>query len=370
MAGKNNSLFWTLAAILSILIIYYVRMYYVAPHIFSFKFSPTRLEQYFKSQDITRHVTGRVYLSDEDIHMAAGYLYVYGFDPTAYNFQHPPLIKYFYGYTTRLFGNPYLIQLFFGSALLALTYFAALLLTKKSWVAYLACLFLIADPVFTDVSQHALLDLGQSVFAFAYVVSHLYMPGSFILQGILLGAFAASKFWSTALFFIAGITTYNLLRKKFMLRQFTFHLLIAFLTFCAVYIHSFFVHAPFNILFFQLKTLKYWFNHSVSSVPGDAIYLFMTGQHHMWWQNNDVIKVPEWPLLWPLTAIALLISTYVYRKKISPILFISLLPLLYVAYISFQAPYMRYFILILPYCYIILFNTLSLIIKSNRKAHS
>lgn len=367
MAGKNKSLLFKLSAVLTILLIYYARMYIVAPHIFSFTFSPTRVEQYFKSQDITRHVTGRVYLSDEDIHMAAGYLYVYGFDPTTYNFQHPPLIKYFYGYTTRIFGNPYLIQLFFGSALLTLTYFAAQLLTKKSWVAYLACLFLIADPVFTDLSQHTLLDLGQSVFAFSYVLAHLYMPSSFVLQGILLGAFAASKFWSTTLFFIAGTAIYNILRKKFMARQFIFHILVAFLTFCAVYAHSFIAQAPFNIIFFQLKTLKYWFHHSVSSIPGDAIYLFLTGHHHMWWQNNDIIKVPEWPLIWPIMAFGLIVSIYVHRKKVSPLLLMSVIPLLYVVYISLQAPYMRYFILILPYCYIILFNTLSLIFKNNRK---
>jgi predicted membrane-bound dolichyl-phosphate-mannose-protein mannosyltransferase len=256
MAGKNKSLFWALTAILSILVIYYVRMYSVAPQIFSFTFSQTRIEQYFKSQDITRHVKGRVYLSDEDIHMAAGYLYVYGFDPTAYNFQHPPLIKYFYGYTIRFLGNPYLIQLFFGSALLALTYFGALLLTKKTWVAYLACLFLIADPVFTDLSQHALLDLGQAVFAFGYVLAHIYMPGSFVLQGILLGAFAASKFWSTSLFFVMGIAVYKLLQKKFNPRQFGLHVLIGFLTFCAVYVHSFIYHAPFNIIFFPTKNAK------------------------------------------------------------------------------------------------------------------
>ena len=366
MAGKNKFNIASLLILFCILAIYFVRMYLIAPHIFSFQFSPTRVEQYLKSQDITRHVTGRVYLSDEDIHMAAGYLYVYGFDPTAFNFQHPPLIKYMYGYTTRIFGNPYLVQLFFGGALLSITYFAALLLTKKEWVAFLSCLFLIADPVFTDLSQHALLDLGQVVFAFSYMLAHLYMPGSFIVQGILLGLFAASKFWSTALFFVFGIALYRFLKKTLHMRQFILHLSIGFLTFCLVYAHSFIAKAPFNIVFFQLKTLKYWFHHSISSVPGDAFLLFTTGQHHMWWQHNDIIRVPEWPLIWPIMFVALGISVYVYRRKLSPLLFFSAVPFVFLAYISFQAPYMRYFILILPYSYIILFNTLSLIYRENR----
>jgi predicted membrane-bound dolichyl-phosphate-mannose-protein mannosyltransferase len=361
MAGKSK------LALVFILAFYFVRMYFMAPAIFSFQFEQPRVREYLKSQDIPRHVNGRLYLSDEDIHMAAGYLYVYGFDPTAFNFQHPPLIKYLYGYAIRFFGNPYIVQLFFGSALLVLTYFAALRITKKNWVAFLSALFLVTDPVFLDLSQHTLLDLGQAVFAMSYVLAHIYMPSAFVLQGVLLGLFAASKFWSTTLFFIGAVGLYRYLKKTLNIRNFSFQLAIAFVTFSAIYVHSFIKHAPFNIIFFQLKTLKYWLHHSVSSVPGDAALLFLTGHHHMWWQNNEITSVLGWPIMWPIMTVALLISIVAYRKKLTPIFFISLLPLLYVIYISLQAPYMRYFILILPYCYIILFNTISLLIDKKKR---
>ncbi|KXK11082.1 MAG: hypothetical protein UZ22_OP11002000464 [Microgenomates bacterium OLB23] len=176
-------------------------------------------------------------------------------------------------------------------------------------------MLLVIDPVFFDLSQSALLDLGQAVFALAYVLVHLYFPTAFILQGILLGAFAASKFWSTTLFFIAAVATYRIMHKKWHTGMFFGHIIIGFITFCLIYLHAFIAHAPFNIIFYQLKTLKYWFNHSVSSVPGDAILLFLTGQHHIWWQNNELIRVIGWPPMWPISASALILSAIILRKK-------------------------------------------------------
>ena len=370
MAGKNKNFFIGGLLLCTILCVYVVRMYILSPSLFTFQFSPTRIEQYLKSQDISHHVRGRVYLSDEDIHIAAGYLYAVGFDPTAFNFQHPPFIKYLYGYSILFLNNPFFIQLGFGMMLLILTYIASFAITKKHWVAYLASIFLLVDPVFTDLSQHALLDLGQAVFSFLYILVQLYMPGAFIVQGVVLGILAASKFWSTALFFIAAVAIYRFLKKTLIVKEFSLHLVVGFVTFCAIYINSFINRAPFNIIFFQLKTLKYWFNHSVSSVPGDAVLLFTTGQFHMWWMNNTITRAAEWPIMWPIMCAVLLIAVYVFRKKVTPMLFFSLVPLLFLLFISMQAPYMRYFVLILPYCYIMLFHMISLIIKKNKHSIS
>ena len=73
------------------------------PSIFSYKFSQDTVKNYLKSQDIEDPkglITDRVIMSDSDTYSATGYLYAKGEDPTKYNFQHPPLIKYLFGFSS------------------------------------------------------------------------------------------------------------------------------------------------------------------------------------------------------------------------------------------------------------------------------
>ena len=237
-------------------------------------------------------------------------------------------------------------------------------------MACAAALLLLFDPVFTNLSSHALLDLGQSAFAFAYVLSHVVFPQSIIVQGILLGAFAASKFWAPALLFVAIVALYRFLRKELVVKNFVLHVAVAVTIFSLIYARTFIERIPFNIIFFQLKIVKYWFHHSVSSVPGDAIGLFMTGNFHQWWQYNALSRSPEWTILWPATIIAaMVVLTIRLRKKshtLTPPFFYAVIPPIYLLYIAIQAPYTRYFIMILPYCYIILIYVISQFIKGKR----
>ncbi len=87
------------------------------PQVYTYRFDPVLINSYLQSQDIPHEVDQRVFLSDGEIHIAAGYLYAKGADPTVYNFQHPPLLKYLYGLSILVFHNPYFVQLFFVSFL-------------------------------------------------------------------------------------------------------------------------------------------------------------------------------------------------------------------------------------------------------------
>ncbi len=116
------------------------------PEIFTFKFDKTLIDRYFLSQDIPHEVPGkRLFLSDADVDLATGYLYATGSDPSLYNFEHMPLIKYLYGFSVLLFNNPYPVTVTFGMLLIVLYYY----FVKKSFNNLLHFFLRIPPCIFT-----------------------------------------------------------------------------------------------------------------------------------------------------------------------------------------------------------------------------
>lgn len=325
---------------------------------FTYRMDPHLIGRYYLSQDITHEVDGkRQFLSDDEIHIAAGYLYAMGENPVDYNFQHPPLIKYMFGFMTRLTDNPYLVQVILSIALLTSTYYVALRISGSKIVAMGSVVLLSSDRLFISFSTQALLDLGQSVLIMLYLTTSVYIRDKYWPQGIVLGLLLTAKFWAGSLFFIVFINLFLILKKQFNLRRFIYQLGVGFFVFCLVYLRSFIAQrGAFNIVFFELKTLKYWFHHSVSSVPGASLILFITGYLKSWWGAKELLRAQYWSLAWP---IGLCITTVVACKRIlgeklrpsTPTL-IYTIPVTYLGYLSIQAAYERYFIILLPYLYI------------------
>jgi predicted membrane-bound dolichyl-phosphate-mannose-protein mannosyltransferase len=321
-----------------------------------YKFNPNLISDYLRSQDIEdpgNIIKNRIFLSDSDLYIASGYLYAKGADPTEYDFQVPALIKYFFGFSTLFFDNPLYIQIVFGLILLWLTYFLGTKLFKNKTVAILGTGFLLFDPVLGGMMKWALLDLGQTVFALSFIILVFFYPERFILQGITLGLFAGSKFWSTAVIFIILIAVYKILIKKEKpnLKKNGLVFLIALFVYCLIYIKSFInLQGGFNIFLYQFKVLKYMWTHNSAGIPGGPIALFISGYFLPWWQNG-ILRAEDWSFLWPVTTIASLVLAI--KTKISDIkFFFFLLPILYILLISTQVPFARYFLIVLPYAYL------------------
>lgn len=173
--------------------------------LFSFTLDSTLLDRYFLSQDIPHEVPGvRQFLSDEEIYLATGILYMRGEDPSQFNFEHPPLIKYLFGASYKWFGNPYYIQIIFGVAAIGLLLLVGTSLYSKP-IAILATVGMIVDPLFLSLSNSLLLDMGQLVFLLLYTYSVFKKPRNYVLQGVALALFAGTKFWVTPLFFFCFI---------------------------------------------------------------------------------------------------------------------------------------------------------------------
>jgi len=324
------------------------------------KFNPKLIGLYLRSQDIPDLPDNkvRVFLSDSEIYTASGYLYAKGASPIAYDFQHPPFIKYLFGYAIILFGNPLWIQLIFALALLFGTYLLGLRIFKEPIYAVLATLVLSADPLLGALAGEALLDLGQAVLVLFYLYFSLDKKPNLLLTGVLLGLLFASKFWAGGLFFFGLFSTFLLYRRQTSLSFLFKQLLVAGIVFNLTYFQTYWQNGfRFNNIYFQLKTLKYWFNHSVTSLPFASLFLFVSGFYQSWWGDKKLVFERLWSPLWPLGLISSMRTLWLAFRKTntsSPIMLISLIPVLYLVYLGIQAPFNRYFILVLPYCYLAL----------------
>lgn len=354
--------------ILVLIIVYLIILFIFQKKVFTYQFNKQLLKRYFLSQDIPHEVPGRrIFLSDEEIYIATGYLYTTGKNPINYNFAYPPLTKYLFGLSIIFFNNPYWIQIFFGILLIILTYLTGIIFFKSSFVSFTACLLLIFDPLFVFLSSTALLDLSQATLGLAYFLIMIIWPEKIIIPGIILGLFAATKFWPTPIFFVLFLSIYNLIRNKFFLKKLILSLSIAFFVYNLFYLKTYIdLNWQFNPIFFLLKVFKFHFYHNKSPLIGSTIFLFITGYFKSWWGNLTMLKADQWSFFWPfslMTSIFLFIKT---RKK-PMVKFLSLFPLVYLVFISLQPPFTRYFIVILPLCYLFLTQSAILLIKLRLK---
>jgi len=323
---------------------------------FTYKFDKKLISLYFCSQDIPYEPNcPRVWLSDEQLHIAVGYLYATGSDPAVIDFQHMPAVAYLYGFSVLAFDNPYYVEILFGLALIVLVYRLGKDTLQSSFAAGLTCLLLIADPLFLNLSQETSYELGQTVFLLLYFIFMFRPKDNYVLQGVFLGLMATAKFWGACVFFVGTIALYKLIKRQLDLKSYLLHLLVAFFVFCLIYVQSFINnHFHFNIVFLQLKVLKYWWQHSITNLPLASVMLFTTGFFKSWWGNHGWLRTQPWSFFWPITLITSIIASIktLRKKGLTKEVFIFLIPVLYLVYLGVQAPFSRYFILILPFSYL------------------
>jgi hypothetical protein len=326
------------------------------PDLLSYKFNQDVVKNYLRSQDIedpNELIKDRIFISDSDIYLASGYLYAKGDNPAKYNFQHPPLIKYLFGYSVLLTGNPYWVQLFFGLVFLLLTYFLSSKILKYKWMAVIPSAFILSDPLFGNVISGCYLDLGQAVFAISFIILALYFPKKYFWVGLSLGLFAGSKFWSTAVM-VAGLTylfKFIIQKEKFNFLQILSTISVSLLVYLLTYT-KYFLAGGWLMSFIELqgRIFKFMLSHNSAGQIGGSILLFATGFFTPWWKGG-VERAVDWSLLWPIGLISSVVL--VIKSKFKGVeLFIYLLPAIYLLLISTGVPFTRYFVIILPFIYI------------------
>ncbi len=322
---------------------------------FSYRFDQNLIRNYLRSQDIEDlrgEIKDRVIISDSDIYIASGYLYTIGENPAKYNFQHPPFIKYLFGFSTLLTGNPLWVQMFFGLIFLFLTYFLSAKLIKNKFLSLIPVGLLLFDPVFGEMMNGAYLDLGQAVFALVFIILVLYYPKKWLLTGIALGLFATSKFWSTTIIYIIVVTAYKFIRKeKINFKNLIFTFGIAFFVFVLTYI-KFFIDGGGIVGFIEIqgRILKFMLSHNSAGTVGGSILLFLTGFFSPWWEEG-VERALDWSFLWPLGLVSSIILVIKSKLKSAESV-LYLLPFTYLLLIGTGVPFTRYFLITLPFVHI------------------
>lgn len=316
-----------------IFIIYILILFFYSPRIFTYQVSDELTEKYLRSQDIPHEVNGRVFLSDSEIHIAAAKQYALGADPTSYNFQHPPFVKYLYGISYLISGNPFFAQIILGAILLSGTYLISFSLFKKKTIALFSAVALSFDTLFIDLSSNAMLDLGQATFLIWYIYYFLFKKDSNLFKGVLLGLIISSKFWALPLFVLIFLCFFKFQEITKNYRNFILHLFIAGFVFFLMYAPTFVTKdLEFNFIFYQLKTLKYWLDHSITSVLGGSLFLFITGYFKTWWGDLNFVKTSTWSYIWPIMLTFNFINIYnIFFKKsfMSNTSIINFFPLVY-----------------------------------------
>lgn len=328
--------------------IYLTYITFFRSDIIKHRFNEDLTRQFYLSQDIPYEVAGnRLFLSDQDIYAATGVLYFRGGDPAFENFEHPPLGKYFFGLSTLLTNNPLVIQLIWGFLLLLYTAKLGTDLTHHRLFGLLAALGLLIDPLFQDVLGVTLLDLGQSALLLIYLYYFTKRPGS-LGSGIILGLLASFKFPAAAIFIVGIITLRSLLNKELSWQYFK-HLLVAFVVFTLTYIQAFALRGGFfNIFWHVLRMGKFFVDHSTASFFGASAILFTTGWWKTWWGDLSWLHTNLWTPLWPLG----LILGVIERS------FWGVIPATYLLYLGIQAPFPRYFMIAIPFVYLVLVSSL------------
>jgi hypothetical protein len=326
------------------------------PQTLGYKFDNNLTKDFLRSQDIedpNSLIKDRIYISDSDIYIASGYLYAKGASPIDYNFQHPPFIKYLFGFSTILTGNPFYVQIFFGLGLAFLTYILGTKILKNRWVAILPVGLLLIDPVFGGMLDGAYLDLGQAFFGILFIILALYYPKKIVFQAFSLVLFAASKFWSTAIFFAVLVYIYKIFvkKEKINFKKILLGFVISLLVFSAFYIKTFVSMGwTFNIFAFLARDLKFMMAHNSAGGFGGSILLFVTGFFTPWW-GGGAERVGDWSALWPIGLVSSIILA-IKTKLRDTEFFVYLLPIFYLILISTGVPFTRYFLIILPFIYI------------------
>ena len=335
---KNN---WHL---FTITVAYLCYIIFFRGDILSHRFNEDLTRQFYLSQDIPYEVNGtRLFLSDQDIYAATGVLYLRGGDPAFENFEHPPLGKYLFGLSTQITGNPLIVQLIWGLIALLFLVMITVDVTKSRFFGLIAGLGLLIDPLFQNILGVTLLDLGQSALLLVYLYYFTKNPNS-IVNGVILGLLGSLKFPAAAMFIVGLITTSHIYNKK-LSKEYILHLLLAAFIFALTYAQSFILRGGnFNIIWHVLRMGRFFVDHSTASFFGASAILYVSGWWKTWWDDYGWMRSELWTPIWPLG----MVIGIMQRS------FWGIIPTAYLIYLGVQAPFPRYFMIIVPFVYLIL----------------
>jgi len=201
------------------------------------------------------------FVSDADIYALAGWLYIHGVPPSEFNFEHPPLAKFFIGISEVLFRSPTSINAFFGLATLLVVYLLSIRLFGKTVFALIPVYMLSLEKLFLGAARTSTLDIYSAFFISLSVLMFLYTvknPKLFPALSLVIGLGVACK-WEAAFIILAFIVFLLLDRAWMKLGYFMASLPLALLTYAMAYTTYFLSgHSFLEFLALQISIYKFY----------------------------------------------------------------------------------------------------------------
>ncbi|MEM2228585.1 MAG: glycosyltransferase family 39 protein [Candidatus Bathyarchaeia archaeon] len=197
---------------------------------------------------------------DPEIYALAGWLYIHGVPPNEFNFEHPPLAKFFIGFSEILFQNPTTMNGLFSLAVLIIIYLLSIKLLGKTIFALIPVYMLSLEKLFLSEARSSMLDIYAMFFISLSVLIFLYAIKNhklFLILSIIIGFGVACK-WESGLITLAFITFLLVNKDWRKLGYFMASLPLAFLVYTSSYTTYFLSgHSFLDFLTLQLSIYKF-----------------------------------------------------------------------------------------------------------------
>jgi hypothetical protein len=317
---------------------------------------------YLNSQYISKNPPG--WTPDEVVFSYAGGKLIQGTNPVLIIPDAPPLGKYLIGLSTIIFDNDSIVILLSAILSLALLYLLSCQIFSNKILALLPAFFLSFEPIFKNQLKYApLMDLFQLVFILACF--YLFNKGLvskrilayFSLANLFLGFFIATKFFISGFVIIASlllVLLYNKDKKRIIRLILT--LPISLFVLLASYSRVFAFGYAFN-KFLGIQKWVYLYHQSFLIFPFSVWPLLLLNKWYVWFGDKPVISDGQWSVTWPILTIMSIITIIFYVfKKIQKNKNLEIPMAWLVAYMSFLSigqVFSRYFVILVPFLYII-----------------
>jgi hypothetical protein len=296
-------------------------------------------------------------MGDEGYYQYAGYRLALGDSPYNLNPETPPLVKYIYGISTVLLGNPYLpiISIYLISALFFYLITAFYFNNKKSRL--ISLIFLLISPLYFSQISQTMLDLFQLCFMLAHIFfifklinqkgikSLIYS----LMAGIFLGAFYSTKIGLLAPIIIISDVYILFIFKKIIFIPFI--IIYSGLIYLSSYTKYFIDgHTILEWITGQKYIVKFYLNSQIHPIPGMVFLSILFGIFKGWW-GSGWEKAREWTIIIAIGAIILSSKVKeLLSRRINPFInYLAILCLGIIILYSITPFWFRYLTLILPF---------------------
>jgi hypothetical protein len=309
---------------------------------------------YEHSQYMVKNPDG--FIPDETVNAYAGYAYAHGTMPILIAPDTPPLGRYMIGWLGMVTGSEHTATFVFYLASLLLLAALSFRIVRYPVVRLLPVIWFLWDPLITNQLLYTpLLDIQQ----LAWLLASLWLFGAgitskkhtgvfFVGTQVAIGAFAATKFYMSALPVIAAYTATVWFVKRDALRLWLVMLPISLFVLLGTYM-SLLWHGYTIRKFLGVQRYIYEYHKSQLLYPFSVWDLLLFNRWHVWFGDSPIISDSQWNISWPLVTVLGLIGAWISAVRRSRLVLpLGAYGLFYLLFLSIGQTTTRYFIVLLP----------------------